>query len=424
MFFIKSKEKKDREKAVELVRLGQKVYDYRHDILKDSDVTELRRAIESLKKKLKDKEASLEEVKKGRDRLHKIAKKCGGSLYPVGFWAENSEMFLVAAILALGIRTFFLQPFTIPTNSMYPSYYGMTSKVYTSEEQKPGLVKRAMRAVFFGSSNYTVKAKGEGELLIPILSRGGGLGSIKYERARGFKFFILPIPKRLYTFYVGGEPVKVTVPWDFSLDDVVRQMYYPELDSYPDMLRRASALGNITMVNGEAVIKTGIELTSGDKVLDFDILGGDMLFVDRVSYHFRKPKIGDPIVFRTEKIERMRKPDGSPEEKYFIKRLVGLGGDELEVREPVLYRNGEPIEGAEAFNKNSDKEGLYGGYLATMDLSSGETQTVPEGYFYAMGDNSYHSADSRFWGAVPEKEAVGKAIFVFYPFNKRWGISD
>lgn len=425
MFFKNSQLKKKLEQSIELVRLGNKVYDYRCDIMNSHDAQELREAIDSLDALTKKKDVSADELKKPYDRLHNIAKKCGDKIYPVNFWAENTEMIVVAAILALGIRTFFFQPFTIPTNSMYPSFYGMTSKIYTTQDEKPNFAKKAFRYLAFGASNYELKAPDTGELMIPLFPSNGPMpGYIRFEKARGFRFFILPTPMRLYTLYVGDKEVKVKLPWDFSyLEDVVTTTYYPELKSFGQVIEQAFKAKKIVLVNGIPVIKTGKMIEKSQDVLDFDILAGDTLFVNRMIYHFRMPKIGEPIVFPTVNIEGMRAPDGTPDDKYFIKRLVGIGGDVLEVKEPTLYRNGKPIEGAAAFNLNTEKINDYPGYVAERALAEGRKVEIPKGYIYAMGDNSPHSADSRSWGAVPEKEIIGRAIFIFYPFTKRWGLA-
>ena len=111
--------------------------------------------------------------------------------------------------------------------------------------------------------------------------------------------------------------------------------------------------------------------------------------------------------------------------------------DTLEVRKPQLvsdgappaaagdegqlYRNGRPITGAAAFGKNSRKDGLYPGYTASGLLDFGQVVHVPAQSYFAMGDNSPKSKDSRYWGFVPEKEVVGRPIFIYYPLTSRWG---
>ncbi|MEO6994789.1 MAG: signal peptidase I, partial [Lacunisphaera sp.] len=179
----------------------------------------------------------------------------------------------------------------------------------------------------------------------------------------------------------------------------------------------------------------------GEKFLSFDILTGDMLFVDRFSYNFFPPKVGSGFVFKTENIHSPHMRDrntGKQLKEYYIKRLVGTPGDELEVRQPgkiigdgtpldgqgqagELYRNGKPIDGSAAFAKNSRKEGLYPGYRADGLLDFGDVVKVPGHSYFAMGDNSPDSEDSRFWGFVPEKDVVGRPLFIYFPLTTRWG---
>jgi signal peptidase I len=143
-----------------------------------------------------------------------------------------------------------------------------------------------------------------------------------------------------------------------------------------------------------------------------------------MSYHFVKPSVGSGFVFRTDNIHSYHMTDrqsGRQVKSYYIKRLVGMPGDTLEIRNGVLIRNGEPITGADAFDKNARKEGLYRGYAAQFSLADGKSVEISAKGYYAMGDNSYDSADSRYWGEVPYKDVVGRPLFIYYPFTKRWG---
>lgn len=426
MFFKKSQLNKELENADELVRLAQKVYDYRKDILDPGDAQELKEDLNNLDNLRKKPDVTVPELKTGWQKLHLIAKKCGGNIYPVSFWADNAEMIVVAATLALGIRTFFLQPFAIPTNSMYPTFYGMTSEVYAADNKAPSFSERVLRKITLGASHYNVKAPEAGEVAIPLFRPNeplSALGFIRFEKVRGWRFFILPTPMKEYTFLVGNNAVRIKVPWDFRLEDVVQKTYYPEYSSFHQVLENAAGKRQIEIAGTIPIIKTGVNLSKSQNVLNFDILTGDMLFVDRFTYNFRYPKVGEPFVFRTINIEGMRDFTGKPEDKYYIKRLVGIGGDVLEVKEPTLYRNGQPIEGSPIFELNSTKVGLYPGYMAYKGLAPGRQEEIKEGFFYAMGDNSPYSGDSRSWGLVPAKEVVGKAVFIFYPFTKRWGFA-
>ena len=167
-------------------------------------------------------------------------------------------------------------------------------------------------------------------------------------------------------------------------------------------------------------VSTGKTFQKGERLLSFDILTGDQLFVDRMSYHFSEPKVGQGFVFRTRNIKGVER-EGKYTDKYYIKRLVGVPGDTLEVKEPALYRNGKEIEGSAAFGKNAQREGLYRGYVNIERLDAGKTVTIPEDSFFAMGDNSSDSLDSRYWGTVPGKDVIGKPLFIYYPFTRRWG---
>jgi signal peptidase I len=230
---------------------------------------------------------------------------------------------------------------------------------------------------------------------------------------------------REYTFVVGSSHTTLCVPLEFCLDDVVLAALFPREKSWNDILNYRSARHFHSLKiskngHGERIdyFDTGIQKSRGEDILNFDILSGDMLFVDRISYHFSAPKIGDPFVFRTRNIDQLNYDD-----KYFIKRLVGLAKDTLEIREGTLYRNDRPIEGAEAFELNRKQIENYPGYTNSGLLKKDYEVEVPKNCYFAMGDNSPHSYDSRGWGFVPNREVIGKAIFILYPFTHRWGHS-
>jgi len=145
-----------------------------------------------------------------------------------------------------------------------------------------------------------------------------------------------------------------------------------------------------------------------------------MLFVDRLTYNFFPPETGSGFVFKTSNIAAY-KAKGS--DIYLVKRLVGIPGDTLEIKPPVLLRNGSPIDGAAAFAKNARKEDKYPGYSNTPDglLPRSATLTVPAHVFFACGDNSPRSYDSRYWGFVPEKDVVGRPLFIYFPLTSRLG---
>ncbi|MCZ6671841.1 MAG: signal peptidase I, partial [Verrucomicrobia bacterium] len=404
---IKNKNhKKLREKAENWLRLAEKVYHYRKDVIAKDDMKELHESSSTLNKALEEKgNEDWGKVRLASEELEAVLTRVGGFFYPQNFWAENSEMFLVAAIVALAIRTFFLQPFKIPTNSMYPSYNGMTHEVYEPGEGPGGLAK-IFTFLAWGSLRREVIAKDSGEVLIPI-----DRFQDYFKKVPGRKWLVLPTTVHEYGFQVGEEKVSFKVPAEFSPYEVFKDAFFPDEEGdWGDMISRFRSQGRLVSDGRTAFVRTGKKVNKGDTALSFAIHTGDALFVDRMSYHFIRPDVGDGIVFRTENIP------ATGDDKYYIKRLVGVPGDELQVKAPALYRNGELITGADAFAKNATQEGEYSGYSFRNNSSMrylrtpSDKVTIPEDSFFAMGDNSPHSSDSRYWGFVPKKEMVGRAI--------------
>lgn len=131
-------------------------------------------------------------------------------------------------------------------------------------------------------------------------------------------------------------------------------------------------------------------------------LEGDRIFVDKVSYRFHGPERGDIIVFRYPLDKK----------KDFVKRLVGFPGDKIEIREGKIYLNGTPLNEppfSDHYYYNRD-DWSYG--------KEGQIFEVPAHSYFALGDNSAQSSDSRNWGFVPEKNMVGKAFCIWWPPNR------
>ena len=441
MFFLpQSAAKRAREQAENLLRLADKVDCYRRDVVPVAALEALRAAARRLHVLWEDKKTPAEVLNSASEELHAAMLPCGGDIYPLTVTGEYCEMMVVAAILVIGVRSFFLQPFKIPTNSMYPTYNGMTPHVYALDQPGPSAPEQAWNLVVQGAVHYAVRAPADGEVTLPLGSNMIGVNQRLVRRAWS-RLWLVNEDMRQYQINVGGTGAPLVVPYDFErgVDEAFCQTYFPAVfaqakNDLSECYRLLTLSGRIQFdPSGHPYVSTGHMAHAGDRVLDFDLRTGDMLFVDRFSYNFISPKPGDPFVFHTGGIRDLLTtlPDGTTAQldQYYIKRLVAVPGDVLEVRAPALYRNGAPNTGAATFDKNAHQEGNYPGYTnpdprsTAQYLRRGETFPVPNGFYFAMGDNSPTSYDSRYWGPVPAANVVGRAVFIVYPFTFRWGPS-
>ncbi len=434
--FLYSEQKKMRQNAENWLEVADRVHKFRRDLLTAGQNQKLLTAAGTLKQRLKER-ADAGKLKLAIESLEGALRDTGGRLYPVSSMIENVEFFVVAAIVILGLRAYFVQPFKIPTNSMWPTYYGKTHET-DAPGQTPGILSKAWRLATLGAWHYSIVAPADGELKLPVFADR----TLAFSPAPGRTFGIFPTTERQYQVTVGGETASLVIPGDGTstedfrfekvLNDVIARK--GEHASWFDLVSAAAAgaKGNLESTfmlaksGGQTTerrifwIPTGLMFKKGEPVLSFDILTGDMLFVDRISFNFIRPQIGQGFVFQTRNI-----PDIGTDQ-YFVKRLVGAPGDVLEIKEPVLWRNGQPITGGEAFSLNAKRTPPYRGYFYPTPgnakyLGQGEELRIPSGRFFAMGDNSAESADSRYWGFVPEKDVVGRPLFIYYPLTKRWG---
>lgn len=122
---------------------------------------------------------------------------------------------------------------------------------------------------------------------------------------------------------------------------------------------------------------------------------GQYLIVSKVTYWTHPPERGDIIVFHP--------PNGDSDD--YIKRIVGLPGETVEVRGGVTWIDGMPLEEP---------------YVAASGGDSGP-RTLGEGQYFVLGDNRVNSSDSRSWGVLPQENIVGKAWLCYWP-PERWGL--
>src|SRR6266853_4187573 len=345
---------------------GEKYLRYKNDLLSSSTREELSSALQNLRHALRKRDHARikSEAEALDERLHKLA--------PVTWeshWRENCEVILVAIVVAVGIRSYFLQPFKIPTGSMQPTLNGIIGHPRTAPA--PNILRQIADFVILGR-NYIDVISLEDDQVLAI-------------EQRKFLFFFtlsrLICQQQNFLVYVPPE----TLSHDFKV--------------FPGR----------TYHRGEIIARGAADT-------------GDQVFVDKFSYNFVKPHRGDVFVFRTNHISGIREdPEtGSP---FYIKRLAGLPGDELRIDPPFLYANDKIAEGF-GFARVMAAKPPYRGYALGRDYLAEPNRSfvVPENGYFALGDNSYNSYDSRYWGPVPEENLVGRGLFVYWPFNRHWGL--
>lgn len=315
------------------------------------------------------------------DRLVDLLSEHANKVYPPRSHPglrENIEIIAVAICIAMAFRTYFIQPFKIPTGSMQPTLYG----IQVDGDAVPTWVdKYPMRLVKFmltGQRFVEVKAQTSGTIVHAI------------DRVnRQELLFVDPNPNDSHP----GVPH----------------------DMVSDMKRHFN--------NGNVVAK-------GQVIASGMVTAGDHIFVNKIRYNFSKPNRGDIVVFRTEDINHpdIRKTD------HYIKRLVGLPGEEVQIDPPYLVVNRNKIEKPHAFWRlvNKTDEG-YNGYV--MARSDGRTPSAKLRHpddrvklgaseFLPFGDNTLHSLDGRYFGGVPLGSLIGPAFAVYWPFSERWGLAQ
>lgn len=174
--------------------------------------------------------------------------------------------------------------------------------------------------------------------------------------------------------------------------------------------------------------------------MDSTVMTGDHLIVDKLSYAPSGPisrhllpytdvKRGDIIVFRYPVDIRQN----------YVKRVIGIPGDRIRLREKTVYLNGKPLDepyaqhigaGIDNYRDNFPafpSESFFlrltdGGIMLDrarkmLEHVEGDELVVPEGYYFAMGDNRDNSLDSRYWGFVPRENIIGKPLFIFWSYD-------
>ncbi len=153
------------------------------------------------------------------------------------------------------------------------------------------------------------------------------------------------------------------------------------------------------------------------------LLEGDRIFVERYSRFYKTPERGDIMVFYPPFVELKNTPwklfsrltGFFCKDIAYIKRVVGLPGEKLEIKQlpngmSYVYINDKKLE--EPYVKS-----VYEFSICSEAMHCGPF-VIPEGHYFMMGDNRGNSQDSRYWGTLPQEKFIGKAIYRFWPFNR------
>ena len=406
----------------------RRLLDAQRDILVPQAIANTERALAEFNEVLYS-EAKPEAVNEAMQKLETAANKWIKP-YPNSAWRENVEVILVAVSVAMAIRTFFIQPFKIPTGSMQPTLFGVTSHNYLESTNDVNFViptgLERVKEWFEGISYVHVVAQNDGQLspTYPTTYFKNGLMQVIEPPS---KFLIFNISQ---SYTLGG--VKQTI-W-----------FPPDLGEAPMEFRTAPGIrANIPGYTG---LDPDHVYHKGDDIIKLRITAGDHLFVDRLTFNFRKPERGEIVVFETKGIYAPD-PNGvnqMPQDEFYIKRLNVLPGEHVQIgNDRHLIINGHRLDKNTphyqyVYGFNPDRppvESEFSGHvnglvaeeyhlyptLAPLFPNQDTIYTNGPNTYMVFGDNTCNSFDSRAWGPFPTKNVIGKSFFVYWPLTSRFG---
>jgi signal peptidase I len=180
------------------------------------------------------------------------------------------------------------------------------------------------------------------------------------------------------------------------------------------------------------------------------LLIGDHVFVNRVSFAPKTSWVGPLIPYRNIKrgdIVVFLHPDPQYAGTYVVKRIIGIPGDLIHLRDGVVYRNGEALHEPYIDHDRDDPTDYYRNNFPAVPPTGDpnispiwETElpsyiqdgnlVVPPGHYFAMGDHRGVSLDSRYWGFIPRENIIGRPMFIYWSFEtpgdeyQKTGIGD
>jgi signal peptidase I len=380
-----------------------------YDIMSQEQKAEIERMQAQLKTMREDKETPVQKLEEALETSdNKIRstiphRKGAGTVI-----AEYLEIFVMALALAFTCRSFFLQPFKIPTGSMQPTLYGIHFKHEDPEQtQDPGTVKQIFDFLHYGKRHTYQEIREAGQ----------------YRGFQAAKSAIPFLPSTIitigdHTYKIPGRPQNVL----------------EELPRIHEFERKKASF-----IHGLSGRKpTPPQFDKGETLICGSLIAGDHIFVDRLTINFRDVKRGDITVFVTDGLQLKNGDRVSDQGRYYIKRLVGMPNETLMIKDQHLFadKDGDGdfqlINGEEdiSFERIYSMKGGYAGYVTPNHSAAqyltkrGEPVTLPNHHYFMLGDNTRSSQDSRFWGSVPRENIVGRAAIIWWPLSRRWGRAD
>ncbi len=409
-----------KKEAKLLDKAAKKFLNYKRDLLTEQQIEEIGSRREDLHnaRKAGDREKCAEASK----QLQATCENALPRQQSQGWFEENLEVLFVAIVIALGLRAYVVQPFRIPTGSMQPTLNGIVATSVESTDDFPNFAVRQLQRVSHGR-NYVDLVLEEDKRLRQ---------SNPIVETQFMHFFT-----RTYIYFDDGTeltfpgPKAALLAYDrhsgkgFGLAE--KCLYLQDKSKLPPQItpEQLAQLPFDGSRKKPQAIYLKPTLPAGTVIARGYIDSGDLILVDKVSYHFRRPTRGEVFVFDTREISYIQSQPNPG--SHYIKRLAGTPEDELQVQGNDLYINGG--KAAEAgFLKVMSQENGYRGYdpngrLANRKVFKARKSNIPGmNEYIALGDNSYNSSDSRTWGTVKEFNVIGPAAFSLWPFSSgHWG---
>lgn len=355
----------------------------------------------------------LEEVRQCRDSatvlsVIKAAEESASVLTvprPLPAMRELVETLVVAFGVAMAFRAYFFQPFKIPTGSMQPTLFGHHS------------VAHDQPSIFDRLPLKPLKWLATGEWYHEVTAAEAGSVTVYTDRARAPGYVFVNLRGKAHR-----------IPQD-ALDRGEIKIPQREPAGMADSGDRRIR----TLARGYA--------RAGDRIWSGYVTAGDHVFVNRMKWYFFPPRRGQIMVFATDGI------NGLAPGEHYIKRLSGLPGETIGFDPPYLTVDGLPLTEPHTIRRVALKEPAwpdgphypgyaYTGYAVIPEQQpgagplrcplglTGDTLTLGEDEFLALGDNTGNSYDGRFWGPVTRRRLLGPASCVYWPWSPRWGRVD